>query len=111
VTASTAGALLRDRYLEAGPVDSVVAEGRHWRLCQGEDGIAWLLFDRAGESINTLSEEVLSELDQMIQRASEIASAGLVLRSTKPSGFAAGADIHEFRGNDDTEEVRRRPLA
>jgi 3-hydroxyacyl-CoA dehydrogenase/enoyl-CoA hydratase/3-hydroxybutyryl-CoA epimerase len=31
-----------------------------------------------------------------------------VLRATKPSGFAAGADVDEFRGIDDSEDILRR---
>ena len=33
-----------------------------------EDGIAWLLFDKKDSSANTLSEEVLSELDAILEK-------------------------------------------
>ncbi len=70
----------------------------HWRLAVDDQRIAWLVLDRAGERVNTLSEAVLRELDQMLNKVETLDIQALVLASAKPSGFAAGADIRDFRG-------------
>ena len=91
-----------------GPEVEPTAQGTHWRLTLGDDSIAWLLLDRAGESTNTLSEEVLEELDEMLGQIEEMRPKGLVLRSAKAAGFVAGADIRDFQGADDAAVVRPR---
>src|SRR5205807_2567646 len=52
-------------------------------------------------SANTLSEAVLSELDAALAVIERERPQGLVIRSGKPAGFIAGADIGEFRGMTD----------
>lgn len=69
----------------------------HWQAEQREDGIVVLTLDRAGESVNTFSQDVLDELDALVERLSLDPPKGLVLRSGKAKGFIAGADIREFR--------------
>jgi 3-hydroxyacyl-CoA dehydrogenase/enoyl-CoA hydratase/3-hydroxybutyryl-CoA epimerase len=69
---------------------------RHWRLDQGPDGILWLTLDRAGAGVNALSAEVLEELERLLPDLARSRARGLVLRSGKPGGFIAGADINEF---------------
>src|SRR6266568_6443893 len=69
---------------------------RHWRYERDKEGIAWLSFDRAERSANALSREVLEELAQLLEEIARPASAGLVIRSGKGSGFIAGADVTEF---------------
>ena len=71
----------------------------HWRA-ETADGIVVLSFDRAGQSVNTLSQEVLLELDAIVVRLSLDPPKGLVIRSAKPAGFIAGADIREFQSFD-----------
>ena len=70
-----------------------------------EDGIAWLLFDKKGASANTLSEDVLTELDAVLEKLERDPPRGLVIRSAKPGGFIAGADIAQFRGVTDTAQI------
>jgi 3-hydroxyacyl-CoA dehydrogenase/enoyl-CoA hydratase/3-hydroxybutyryl-CoA epimerase len=60
------------------------------------DDIGWLTIDRPGSSANTLGRAVLHELQQHVATAEARALRGLVLRSAKPSGFIAGADIREI---------------
>ena len=60
------------------------------------DDIGWLTIDRPGSSANTLGRAVLLELQQHVATAEGRALRGLVLRSAKPSGFIAGADIREI---------------
>src|SRR5579871_1070722 len=99
--------VLAGRVLELGPKP---ASGpyRHFKLTRDADGVAWLLFDRDGASANTLSAEVLTELDTVLAAIETERPAGLVIRSAKPSGFIAGADVNEFRGATDPEMVETR---
>ena len=42
------------------------AEYRNWQLKTDMDGVCWLTLDRAGESANSLSQEVLQELETIV---------------------------------------------
>ena len=99
--------MLADREIEAGP-DHAVRSLAHWVLAKDTDNIAWLTLDRAGESTNTLSEEVIRELDQMLSEIENLGARGLVIRSAKKGGFVAGADIRDFRGVTDAGEIETR---
>jgi 3-hydroxyacyl-CoA dehydrogenase/enoyl-CoA hydratase/3-hydroxybutyryl-CoA epimerase len=67
-----------------------------WSLETDADSVAWLTLDRPGTSANTLARAVLTELQAQLQVIEARALRGLVIRSGKPSGFIAGADINEF---------------
>ena len=67
----------------------------HWKL-DIVDELATLSLDVAGQSANLLSQEVLSEFDQLLRDLEGQPLRGLIIRSTKPSGFIAGADVREF---------------
>jgi 3-hydroxyacyl-CoA dehydrogenase / enoyl-CoA hydratase / 3-hydroxybutyryl-CoA epimerase len=67
-----------------------------WTVELDSDRIAWLVCDSPGASANVLSEAVLRELANCLTNLVERRPAGVVLRSSKPSGFIAGADIKEF---------------
>jgi 3-hydroxyacyl-CoA dehydrogenase/enoyl-CoA hydratase/3-hydroxybutyryl-CoA epimerase len=73
---------------------------KHWRLERDGEGLAWLWFDKAGESTNTFSSEAMEELRaqlaELTAAAAEQRPKGLVILSAKDSGFVAGADVHEF---------------
>ena len=92
--------VLSDRVLTLGPAP---ADGpyRHFRLTRDAEGIAWLLFDRAGASANTLCADVMEEFDRLLTELESERPTGLVIRSAKASGFIAGADVNEFRGASD----------
>ncbi len=90
--------VLKDRVLELGPKPDANGPYRHFKLTRDADGIAWLLFDRDGASANTLSVDVLAELDSALAALESERPTGLVIRSAKSSGFIAGADVNEFRG-------------
>src|SRR5688572_14521309 len=71
-----------------------------WRFSIDYEGIAWAIFDREGESMNSLGRRPTEELGEIV-KAVEDASIrgevkGLVLMSAKESSFIAGADIREF---------------
>ena len=97
--------VLGDRVLELGPGRDADSRYRHFRLNRDADGVAWLLFDREGASANTLSAEVIGELDQVLAELEEQRPTGLVIRSAKRSGFIAGADVNEFRDASDARLV------
>ncbi|WJR80058.1 3-hydroxyacyl-CoA dehydrogenase NAD-binding domain-containing protein [Bradyrhizobium sp. NP1] len=99
--------VLDDRVLELGPKPEAGGAYRNFKLTRDADGIAWLLFDREGASANTLSADVLEELDKIIAELEAQRPAGLVVRSAKKSGFIAGADVNEFRGASDPSVVER----
>ena len=69
---------------------------RHWHLTRDAGGIAWATLDRAGESTNALSGDVMAELKLLLDRLDADPPQGLVFRSAKAAGFIAGADVHEF---------------
>ena len=96
--------VLKDRVLELGP-EPQAGPYRNFKLTRDSDGIAWLLFDREGTSANTLSASVLEEFETVIAALEQDRPAGIVIRSAKPSGFIAGADVNEFRGVTDPREV------
>ncbi|MGH8240880.1 MAG: enoyl-CoA hydratase-related protein, partial [Steroidobacteraceae bacterium] len=56
----------------------------------------WLILDKPGTSTNVLSRPVLEELGQRIDSFAGEIPKGVVVRSAKPGGFVAGADIKEF---------------
>ncbi len=97
--------VLGDRVLELGPKPDAERPYRHFRLTRDDDGIAWLLFDREGASANTLSADVIEELDAVLAALESARPTGIVIRSAKPSGFIAGADVNEFRGAADAKTV------
>ncbi|MCR6732993.1 MAG: 3-hydroxyacyl-CoA dehydrogenase NAD-binding domain-containing protein [Afipia sp.] len=96
--------VLKDRVLELGP-EPIAGPYKHFKLTRDAEGIAWLLFDRAGASANTLSGDVIEELGQIVGVLETERPAGLVIRSAKKSGFIAGADVNEFRGATDAGMV------
>ncbi len=72
----------------------------HWQAQARSDGVLVLSLDRAGESVNSLAQDVLLELDGLLERLAVDPPKGLVIRSAKSSGFIAGADIREFQAFD-----------
>src|ERR1700760_2634830 len=97
--------VLADRVLELGPKPAASGPYRNFKLTRDTDGVAWLLFDREGASANTLSPEGMEELDRILGELESQRPAGIVIRSAKPSGFIAGADVNAFRGASDPSVV------
>ena len=97
--------VLGDRVLELGPTPDASGTHRNFKLTRDADGIAWLLFDREGSSANTLSADLIEELDKVLAELEARRPTGLVIRSAKKSGFIAGADVNEFRGAGDPRAV------
>ncbi len=76
---------------------------KHWKLETDIDNVLWLSIDRDGESTNSLSMEVLSELGAIVDTLEDKPPRGLVLQSAKPRSFIVGADVREFDDYDDPE--------
>ncbi len=96
---------LSDRVLELGPKKESEGSYRNFKLTRDSDGIAWILFDRADASANTLSADVLEEFDAILTVLLARRPVGIVIRSAKASGFIAGADVNAFRGASDPVAV------
>ena len=102
--------ILDPRGLELGPF--AIGEARddaspwkHWRMRTDEDGIAWLLFDKKDASTNTMDDATLTELDAVLDKVERDRPRGLVIRSAKPGGFVAGADIAQFTRITDVAQI------
>ena len=78
---------------------------RHWKLETDRDDIAWLTFDKAESSTNTLSADVIAEFSALLDELRAKNPRALVIRSGKASGFIAGADVEEFTKVTSTEEA------
>jgi 3-hydroxyacyl-CoA dehydrogenase/enoyl-CoA hydratase/3-hydroxybutyryl-CoA epimerase len=104
---------LEPRNLELGPLSRPAAgpdvgTWRHWKLRRDENDVLWLVIDKSGASANTLSQDVLEELDDVLGKIESETAKGLVLRSAKPSGFIAGADVNELREAKTAADVEAR---
>lgn len=70
---------------------------QNWKLHVDDQKILWLAIDRHDSAVNTLSRDVLEELDQIlggIDQDDKIES--VIIYSNKKTGFIAGADITQF---------------
>lgn len=70
----------------------------NWQLTRDNNGIAWLVLDKAEASTNVLSGAIMAELDERLDELQAKLPKAVVVKSAKPSGFVAGADIKEFTG-------------
>ncbi|HEX7340296.1 MAG TPA: 3-hydroxyacyl-CoA dehydrogenase NAD-binding domain-containing protein [Rhodanobacteraceae bacterium] len=69
---------------------------KHWKTSVDDGGIVTLAMDRADSPVNAISRAMLDELDAIVERLEIENPPGVIVHSSKPSGFAVGADIHEF---------------
>jgi 3-hydroxyacyl-CoA dehydrogenase/enoyl-CoA hydratase/3-hydroxybutyryl-CoA epimerase len=78
----------------------------HWKLSVDKDHILWLTIDRQGAAVNSLSREIFDELDEIIDGISKDKSlTAVIIKTGKPSGFIAGADIEQFTRIKNREEA------
>jgi 3-hydroxyacyl-CoA dehydrogenase/enoyl-CoA hydratase/3-hydroxybutyryl-CoA epimerase len=77
---------------------------QHWHWDQDGDGLAWLTFDKQGESANTFSKEALHQLSAALKEIHAASPRGLVIVSAKDN-FIAGADVAEFTRFQSPEEA------
>ncbi|ODN41955.1 enoyl-CoA hydratase-related protein [Piscirickettsia litoralis] len=77
-----------------------------WKVACDDDQILWLSLDCPESSTNTLGKTVLTELDRILTKeVNGKALQGIVIQSSKQSGFIAGADVHEFEGLEHIEDA------
>ncbi|WCR10664.1 enoyl-CoA hydratase/isomerase family protein [Paracoccus stylophorae] len=89
---------LGETKLELGPAEGM--EGHPWRRAEA-DGIVWLVLDCQGSAVNTISEPVIRGLQDHVAALEASPPRGVVIRSAKQGGLAAGADIGSFAGMSD----------
>ncbi|UJQ94000.1 3-hydroxyacyl-CoA dehydrogenase NAD-binding domain-containing protein [Mariluticola halotolerans] len=85
---------------KAQPRKLTMPKTKHWTFEIDFEKIGWLTIDTPKAPVNVLSRESLTELKQLVDRFEDLIAsdelAGIVLLSSKPSGFIAGADVTEF---------------
>ena len=73
---------------------------KDWKLSIDGEGIAWAIFDREGESANSLGKRPIEELAAIVGKVEADARVGavkgLVIMSGKEKTYIVGADIREF---------------
>jgi len=79
-------------------------EPRHWQIERDARGVVWLTLDKAGSTSNTLSRDVLTELECQLDIALANPPKALVIQSGKSNGFILGADVSEFASLDSAAE-------
>jgi 3-hydroxyacyl-CoA dehydrogenase/enoyl-CoA hydratase/3-hydroxybutyryl-CoA epimerase len=70
----------------------------HWQLKQDSDGVVWLTLDKKDASANSLSRDVMEELNEKLDALASKPPKAVIVTSGKAGGFIAGADIKEFVG-------------
>ena len=79
---------------------------KHWQMAQDAEHIMWLCFNRQGASMNTISDEVLTEFNQILDLIIKRHDlTGLVIYSGKENSFIAGADIEHFSQLENPDEI------
>lgn len=68
----------------------------NFKLSTDSNNILWLSVDRKEASVNSLSRDVFSELDKILDDILISKPAGVIILSGKSKGFIAGADISQF---------------
>lgn len=70
---------------------------KHWEIELDGNAIVWLGFNRQDASVNTISDDVLDELNNILQELVKKTDVkGLIIHSLKEKGFIAGADVKSF---------------
>jgi len=72
----------------------------HWHPQIRDDGVVVLSLDRHDSSVNAMSQDVLLELGDLIERIAMDPPKAVVIQSIKAAGFIAGADLKEFQAFD-----------
>src|SRR5438552_10849400 len=79
--------------------------GKTLQLDIGSDRVAMVTIDVPGERLNTMTVEVLQELEVILEQLETEGEAdAVVFVSGKPEGFMAGADVRMLAGIRTAEE-------
>lgn len=84
--------------------NSAASGAAHWHLQNDPDGVTWLIIDKANAAVNSLSREVMEELDAILTSMTRSPPKALIVTSAK-TGFIAGADIKSFVGIQSPDEA------
>jgi 3-hydroxyacyl-CoA dehydrogenase / enoyl-CoA hydratase / 3-hydroxybutyryl-CoA epimerase len=80
---------------------------KHFQIQTRQDGITWVLFNRDGATMNTLSQEVMAEFNAVLDGFDTEKPKAVVFASAKKSGFIAGADVSEFSTQPSIEATKK----
>ena len=75
-------------------MENTQANYQHWKTKLDSDGILWLCLDRADKNVNSLSREVLEELEDLLDAISQKSPSGVIIYSGKPGGFIVRIRCH-----------------
>ncbi len=78
---------------------------KHWQVNINEEGIVCACIDRADSSANTLNQEIMMELDQLLDTISNNDKAKGVIFCSAKDHFIMGADISQFSKLKDYDEA------
>lgn len=67
------------------------------RTTTESDGIVTVWFDQPGKSVNTITNQLLTELTEVVAELERNAPKGVIFTSAKADSFIAGADLFEIR--------------
>src|SRR5204862_5949105 len=81
---------------EALPLDARAA-GPTVRLETRPDGVGLLLFDPPPGKVNLLDSSTIALLELLVGQAGQQPLKGLIVASTRPDVFIAGADVREIQ--------------
>lgn len=73
-----------------------------------KDSVAVITLDNPGEKVNTLSESMMEQFTELLDRIeADPGTKGILLISGKPDNFIAGADIEMFRKRETSDELEQ----
>ena len=80
---------------------------KHFNISTDHENICWAEIDVKGKSVNVLTQEVMTDLANIIDwLEKDTKITGFSLTSGKPGGFIYGADIAEFELYKTKHDVR-----
>ena len=80
---------------------------QNWIIRHDEQNIAWLAINCPDRSMNALASGVMEELSAIVATLEATPPKALIICSTKPNGFIAGADVREFQAIDNVDNGRK----
>lgn len=83
----------------------------HIQINTDENNITWLALNLKNASTNVLDPEIIQEISAATTEIKNSNAKGLIIYSSKSSGFIAGADVKGFQGITDSEEDRELALS
>lgn len=78
---------------------------KHWQTEVDEQNILWAGISRQDGSVNTINDDVLDGLQDIINQIKQGEYKALIIYSQKEKGFIAGADISHFSKFTESDQV------